>query len=121
MRIVWPNGAVRAEFETKADQTILAEQRLKGSCPFLFAYNGKEMKFVKDAVPWSSAIGLRINTIGTARVEATEEWYKIGGDELAPREGFYDLTDHGGALGELLLRSIGADDCGPSSGNRHLR
>ena len=91
VRIVWPNGAVRAEFETKADQTILAEQRLKGSCPFLFAYNGKEMKFVKDAVPWSSAIGLRINTIGTARVEATEEWYKIGGDELVPRDGFYDL------------------------------
>ena len=91
VRIVWPNGAVRAEFETKADQSILAEQRLKGSCPFLFAYNGKEMKFVKDVVPWSSAIGLRINTIGTARVEATEEWYKIGGDELVPRDGFYDL------------------------------
>jgi hypothetical protein len=91
VRIVWPNGAMRAEFETKADQTILAEQRLKGSCPFLFAYNGKEMKFVKDAVPWSSAIGLRINTIGTAKVEATEEWYKIGGNELAPRDGYYDL------------------------------
>ena len=91
VRIVWPNGAVRAEFETKADQTILAEQRLKGSCPFLFAYNGKEMKFVKDAVPWSSAIGLRINTIGTARVEATEEWYKIGGNELVPRNSYYDL------------------------------
>ena len=91
VRIVWPNGAMRAEFETKADQTILAEQRLKGSCPFLFAYNGKEMKFVKDAVPWSSAIGLRINTLGTARVEATEEWYKIGANELAPRDGYYDL------------------------------
>ena len=91
VRIVWPNGAMRAEFETKADQTIIAEQRLKGSCPFLFAYNGKEMKFVKDAVPWGSAIGLRINTLGTARVEATEEWYKIGSDELVPRDGFYDL------------------------------
>jgi tetratricopeptide (TPR) repeat protein len=91
VRIVWPNGAVQAEFETTADQIILAEQRLKGSCPFLFAYNGKEMKFVKDAVPWSSAIGLRINTLGTARVEATEEWYKIGGNELAPRDGYYDL------------------------------
>ncbi|HAF24889.1 MAG TPA: hypothetical protein DCK93_18630 [Blastocatellia bacterium] len=91
VRIVWPNGAVRAEFETKADQTILAEQRLKGSCPFLFAYNGKEMKFVKDAVPWGSAIGLRINTLGTARVEATEEWYKIRGDQLLPRDGYYDL------------------------------
>jgi FG-GAP-like repeat/ASPIC and UnbV len=91
VRIVWPNGSVRAEFELKADQEIVAEQRLKGSCPFLFAYNGKQMEFVKDAVPWSSAIGLRINTLGTARVEATEEWYKIGRDQLVPREGSYDL------------------------------
>src|SRR6185437_10962286 len=82
-RIVWPNGSVRAEFDLKADQEIVTEQRLKGSCPFLFAYNGKQVQFVKDAVPWSSAIGLKINTIGTARVEATEEWYKIGPNELA--------------------------------------
>lgn len=91
VRIVWPNGSVRAEFDLKADQTILAEQRLKGSCPFLFAYDGKEMKFVKDAVPWGSAIGLRINTLGTARVEVTEEWYKIGREQLVARDGFYDL------------------------------
>ena len=49
------------------------------------------MEFVKDAVPWGSAIGLRINTLGTARVEATEEWYKIGRDQLVPRDGYYDL------------------------------
>ena len=91
IRVIWPNGSVNAEFEVKADQEILTEQRLKGSCPFLFAYNGKQMAFVKDAVPWSSAIGLRINTLGTARVEATEEWYKIGRDQLVPRDGYYDL------------------------------
>ncbi|HKP82984.1 MAG TPA: FG-GAP-like repeat-containing protein [Pyrinomonadaceae bacterium] len=91
IRVVWPNGTVRADFETKADQEIVTEQRLKGSCPFLFAFNGKQMEFVKDSVPWSSAIGLRINTLGTASVEATEEWYKIGRDQLAPRDGYYDL------------------------------
>ncbi len=91
VRVVWPNGSVSAEFNLKSDQEIVTEQRLKGSCPFLFAFNGQKMEFVKDAVPWSSAIGLRINTLGTARVEATEEWYKIGGNELVPRDGFYDL------------------------------
>lgn len=91
VRIVWPNGSVRAEFELQADQEILTEQRIKGSCPYLFAFNGKQQEFVKDAVPWSSAIGLRINTLGTARVEATEEWYKIGPNELVPHDGFYDL------------------------------
>ena len=90
-RIIWPNGSVRAEFSLKADQEVLTEQRLKGSCPFLFAWNGKEMSFVKDAVPWGSAIGLRINSLGTASIAATQEWYKIRGDQLEPRNGFYDL------------------------------
>jgi Flp pilus assembly protein TadD len=90
-RIVWPNGSVRAEFGLKADQQIVTEQRLKGSCPFLFAWNGKRMDFVKDSVPWGSAIGLKINSLGTANIAATEEWYKIGGDQLKARDGSYDL------------------------------
>ena len=90
-RILWPNGSVRAEFALKADQEVVTEQRLKGSCPFLFAHNGKDIEFVKDAVPWGSAIGLRINSLGTARIGATEEWYKIGRDQLAPHDGYYDL------------------------------
>jgi len=91
IRVVWPNGTVRAEFEVKADQEVLTEQRLKASCPWLFAYNGKEMEFVKDAVPWGSAIGLRINTLGSAKIAATGEWYKIRRDQLVPRDGYYDI------------------------------
>ena len=90
-RILWPNGTVRAEFAMKADQEVVTEQRLKGSCPFLFAYNGKSMEFVKDAVPWGSAIGLRINNLGTASIAATEEWYKIPRNQIAPHDGYLDL------------------------------
>ena len=91
VRVVWPNGTVRAEFAAKADQDVTVEQRLKASCPFLFAFNGKEMEFVKDAVPWGAAIGLRINTLGAARVATTVEWYKIGRDQLVPHDGYYDI------------------------------
>jgi tetratricopeptide (TPR) repeat protein len=91
VRVVWPNGTVRAEFGVKADMEVVTEQRLKASCPFLFAYNGKQMEFVKDAVPWGSAIGLRINTLGSAQIAATGEWYKIGRDQLVPHDGYYDL------------------------------
>ena len=90
-RILWPNGTVNAEFQVAADQEVLAQQRLKGSCPFLFAWDGKEMKFVKDTVPWGSAIGLRINALGPARIAATQEWYKIPRNDLVPRDGAYDL------------------------------
>jgi tetratricopeptide (TPR) repeat protein len=91
VRVVWPNGTVRAEFDVKADTEVVTEQRLKASCPFLFAYNGKQMEFVKDAVPWGSAIGLRINTLGSAQIAATGEWYKIGRDQLVPHDGYYDI------------------------------
>ena len=91
VRVVWPNGTVRAEFGVKADMDVITEQRLKASCPFLFAFNGQQMEFVKDAVPWGSAIGLRINTIGSAQIAATGEWYKIGRDQLVPHDGYYDL------------------------------
>ncbi len=90
-RLVWPNGTVSAEFALHTDQEVLTEQRLKGSCPFLFAWNGKKINFVMDTVPWGSAIGLRINNIGTAAIAATTEWYKIPGDQLVPRNGDYDL------------------------------
>lgn len=90
-RIEWPNGTVSAEFALKADEEVLTEQRLKGSCPFLFAWNGKEMKFVMDTVPWGSAIGMRIDGSGSAPIAATTEWYKIPGRDLTPRDGYYDL------------------------------
>ena len=49
------------------------------------------MAFVKDTVPWGSAIGLRINSLGSAAIAATSEWFKIPGNELAPHNGYYDL------------------------------
>jgi tetratricopeptide (TPR) repeat protein len=91
VRVVWPNGTVRAEFGVKADQEVVTEQRLKASCPFLFAWNGTHVEFIKDAVPWGSAIGLRINTLGSAKIATTGEWYKIGRDQLMPHDGYYDL------------------------------
>ncbi len=90
VRITWPSGALQAEFDTKADQAVTATQRLKGSCPWLFAWNGREMSFVTDLI-WRSPLGLRINAQATADVLMTEDWVKLRGDQLAPRDGAYDL------------------------------
>lgn len=90
-RITWPNGVAQGEFELKADAEVLARQRLKGSCPWLFAWNGKRMCFVKDGSPWSAALGLHINAQHVAGIQQTEEWFKIPGESLQPRDGYYDL------------------------------
>lgn len=90
VRITWPNGVLQAEYDTKADEIVTATQRLKGSCPWLFTWNGREFSFVTDLI-WRSPLGLRINAQTTADTLMTEDWVKVRGNQLAPRDGLYDL------------------------------
>jgi tetratricopeptide (TPR) repeat protein len=89
-RITWPNGVVQADFDVDANQTIVVDQRLKGSCPWVFADDGTGLRFVTDFL-WRSPLGLRINAQDTAGASQTEDWVKIRGDQLAPRAGSYDV------------------------------
>src|SRR5580658_984618 len=69
----------------------MAEQRIKGSCPMLFTWNGQRMQFLKDVGPWGSALGLNVNAQGKG-VYPTGEWFKIASGELKPRDSYY--IDH---------------------------
>jgi tetratricopeptide (TPR) repeat protein len=90
MRMVWPNGAVQFEFDKGTDAAIEVGQRLKGSCPFLFTFDGKKMVFVADFC-WSTPLGMYINAQNTGALEQTTDWVKIRGDQLAPRDGYFDI------------------------------
>jgi Tfp pilus assembly protein PilF len=89
-RIIWPNGVPQAEFDPAIDRALVAEQRLKGSCPWIFADDGTGMRFVTDFL-WRSPLGLRINAQDTAGVLQTEDWVRIRGDQLVARNGVYDV------------------------------
>ncbi|HEY7710859.1 MAG TPA: hypothetical protein VIG57_12630, partial [Candidatus Entotheonella sp.] len=78
------------EFKLRSNQVVIARQRLKGSCPWVFAYDGQAMRFITDFL-WRSPLGLRINAQDTANVMTTEDWVKLRGDQLIPRDGVYDL------------------------------
>ena len=91
LRTLWPNGFPNGDFDLVADQSEVVLQRLKGSCPWLFADDGHGMKFVTDFI-WRSPLGLRINAQATAGVVQTQDWVKIRGDQLAARDGFYNLS-----------------------------
>ena len=103
-RIVWPNGVPQAEFDPAIDQPIVAQQRLKGSCPWVFADDGTGMRFVTDFL-WRSPLGLRINAQDTAGVTQTEDWVKIRGDQLVARERRLRRSDQRRALGNAFRRS----------------
>ena len=89
-RLIWPNGDIQSEFELDADQSIFTPQRLKGSCPWLFTYDGEKMRFITDFI-WRSPLGLRINAQETAGIMTTEDWVKIPGEALVPKDGHYDV------------------------------
>lgn len=91
LRIIWPNGSTQAEFaELGYDTQIMNEQILKGSCPWVLTYNGDQMEFVSDFL-WRTALGLKINAQGEGSVIHSVDWIKIDGDQLKPRDGFYDV------------------------------
>ena len=98
VRILWPNGVLQAEFDTgsepvqplKTATSLVAIERLIGSCPWLYAWDGHKMAFVTDVL-FSSPLGLRINAQGTASSTTTRDWVKVRGDQLVPRDGVYDL------------------------------
>ena len=90
-RILWPNGTVQAEFNiSTTNEAVMAIQRLKGSCPWVFAFDGDRMGFVTDFL-WRTALGLRINAQGDASVIHSEDWIRIRGDQLVARNGSYDI------------------------------
>jgi len=91
LRIIWPNGSMQAEFaELGYESKIKNEQILKGSCPWVLTYNGEQMEFVTDFL-WRTALGLKINAQGKANVIHSIDWIKIDGDQLKPRDGYYDV------------------------------
>ncbi len=93
LRIVWPNGDSQVEFALNQPEPcvgVTIMQRLHGSCPFLFTWDGDKMQFVTDIL-WSSPLGLYINAQDRGGIAQTTDWVKVRGDQLKPRDGLYDV------------------------------
>ena len=45
LRVVWTNGVAQIWQQVSARRTLVEEQVLKGSCPFLYTWNGREFRF----------------------------------------------------------------------------
>ena len=94
IRILWTNGVPQNIFYPGTDQDLVEEQILKGSCPFLYAWNGDEYVFLKD-IMWRSALGMPLGIMGEAEAyasaEASVDYIKISRDQLKPRKGKYTV------------------------------
>ena len=62
VRITWPNGLIQNEPEQSPGQTVAYQekQRLSGSCPMIFTWNGARFQFITDVLgvaPLGAAAG----------------------------------------------------------------
>lgn len=82
LRVVWTNGVPQNRLQTGADQRIVEEQVLKGSCPFLYAEQEEGVVFVTDLL-WGAPIGLPV---------APGQWATSDPQELVKLPGIEDLA-----------------------------
>ena len=88
LRVVWTNGVPQNVIKPEANQRIVEKQVLKGSCPFLYVYDGEGYRFVTDLL-WRSPLGM-ITSIGSVAPDQTADYVKIP-DFIAPKDGVYSL------------------------------
>ncbi len=94
VRVMWSNGVPQNRFKLERNQTIVETQFLKGSCPYLFAWNGLEYDFVTDVL-WPSALGMPLGIMAGETMYAfpnsTNEYIRLPGESLKIKDGKYLL------------------------------
>ncbi|MGD0581879.1 MAG: FG-GAP-like repeat-containing protein [Bacteroidales bacterium] len=94
IRITWTNGVPQNIFLPGSDQSLIESQVLKGSCPFIYTWNGKEFEFVKDIL-WRSALGMPMGIMGGTKTyafpDASDDYLKISDESLKPLDNKYQV------------------------------
>jgi tetratricopeptide (TPR) repeat protein len=85
LRVVWTNGIPQNELEPRTRAVIREVQQLKGSCPFLYAFDGSRWRFVTDVLG-NSPLGLLYDGVHQAPAD-TREWLFVSGRDLVPSGG----------------------------------
>ncbi|HZF73066.1 MAG TPA: CRTAC1 family protein, partial [Gemmatimonadaceae bacterium] len=110
LRVEWTNGVPQTIYFPGSDQDVVEREMLKGSCALAYTWDGKRFRFVTDAM-WRSALGMPLGLMGGgantafAPAGASQEYVRIAGDALKPRDGRYVLQ-----LTEELWETAYADE-----------
>jgi tetratricopeptide (TPR) repeat protein len=91
VRITWPNGLIQNEVNQAANKPYRYEeaQRLSGSCPMIWTWNGREFEFITDV--------LGVAPLGASDGEGSyfpvdhDEYVQIPASALRARNGRYEV------------------------------
>lgn len=92
VRVVWTNGVPQNALDPSVRTVLREVQQLKGSCPFLYAFDGARWRFVTDVLGRAPA-GLLYDGVHQAPAD-TREWLVVPGAWLGSgRSLVLDLTE----------------------------
>ena len=91
VRITWPNGLIQNQPKQASGKAEVYKeaQRLSGSCPMIFAWNGREFEFITDV--------LGVAPLGASSGDGKyfpldhDEYIQIPGRSLVPVNGNYEI------------------------------
>jgi Tfp pilus assembly protein PilF len=91
IRITWPNGLIQNEMNQKPGLTLKFQeaQRLSGSCPVIWTWNGSRFEYITDV--------LGVSPLGASSGDGKyfpvdhDEYISIRGESLVPRNGGYEV------------------------------
>jgi hypothetical protein len=91
LRITWPTAVIQNHLGVPMRAHYLVWERpgLGGSCPFLYTWDGTTYAFVTDVLG-ITPLGLPMAP-GMLVPPDHDEYVLVRGEELAPRDGFYEL------------------------------
>lgn len=90
IRVIMPNGLTQTIRDVAVDSLIEEEQTLKGSCPYLYSWDGEKFTFVTDCL-WAAPLGLQV-AAGVVQKDRPWEYLKIDGDHVHQNaDGRYEL------------------------------
>ena len=91
IRITWPNGLIQNEVRQATNQTHIYQeaQRLSGSCPMIWTWNGRQFQFITDVLG-VAPLGARDGEGGYFPVDH-QEYVRIPGASLHPADNHYEV------------------------------
>ncbi len=89
LRVLFTNGIPQSIVQPTADQIVSEKMVNKGSCPFVYGWNGQRFEFVTDLC-WNAPLGLQLAD-GVIAKDRPWEYLKIRGDQLIAQDGYYEL------------------------------
>ncbi|HEX2385669.1 MAG TPA: FG-GAP-like repeat-containing protein, partial [Candidatus Binatia bacterium] len=91
VRISWPNGLIQNQPNEPVNRAAVYKEapRLSGSCPMIFAWDGRKFEFIADV--------LGVAPLGASAGDGNyfpvdhDEYVQIPGEQLALRDGRYEV------------------------------